>query len=220
MARRTKKEAQQTRTDILEAAIRLFSVRGVSRTTLGDIAAEAGVTRGAIYWHFQNKTDLLSALWDQVFLPLEPIIQASENKDEPDPLGKMRVAFISFFTSLIDDPVRLQLFRILHDKCEAVEDTCSEHLHRANCHRDGMRRISGVLENAIAKGQLPQRYNTHLASIAAISYVDGLMANWLLFPELISIDSDIPVLIDNLILLLKTGFVDHLTNEAGRPAYS
>ena len=54
MARRTRDEALETRNTILDTAERVFSERGVSHTTLADIAAAAGVTRGAIYWHFKN----------------------------------------------------------------------------------------------------------------------------------------------------------------------
>lgn len=54
MVRRTKEEAQETRQQILEAAEKAFHARGVARTTLADIAKLAGVTRGAIYWHFQD----------------------------------------------------------------------------------------------------------------------------------------------------------------------
>src|ERR1700712_1304134 len=57
MVRRTKEEAAETRNSILDAAERVFFEKGVSRTTLADIALEAGVTRGAIYWHFANKGD-------------------------------------------------------------------------------------------------------------------------------------------------------------------
>ena len=206
MARKTKEEARQTRADILDAAIRIFSVRGVSRTTLNDIAKEAGVTRGAIYWHFDNKNDLLAALWDQLFLHIEPIVQASESKDENDPLGRMREALLSLFTSLANDPMQLQLFRILHDKCELVEDTGTEHLHRANCHRDGLKRIGTVLGNGVAKGQLPPDYDIHLASIAAISFIDGLLANWLMFPTLIRADKEIPRLVDELMAMLRRSF--------------
>ena len=49
MVRRTKEEAQETRSQILEAAEKAFYERGVARTTLADIATLAGVTRGAIY---------------------------------------------------------------------------------------------------------------------------------------------------------------------------
>lgn len=58
MARKTKQQAEETRQEILDAAIKTFSERGVSATSLADIAKAAGVTRGAIYWHFKNKVDL------------------------------------------------------------------------------------------------------------------------------------------------------------------
>ncbi|MDP1673909.1 MAG: TetR family transcriptional regulator, partial [Burkholderiales bacterium] len=57
MARRTKDEAVETRNQILDAAEKVFSARGVSRTSLADIAEAASVTRGAIYWHFKDKAD-------------------------------------------------------------------------------------------------------------------------------------------------------------------
>ena len=66
MVRRTKEEAQETRSAILEAAERAFYERGVARTTLADIATLAGVTRGAIYWHFSNKADVVQAMLDSL----------------------------------------------------------------------------------------------------------------------------------------------------------
>src|SRR3989440_8526090 len=51
-----------TRLAILEAAVRIFARSGVSAATLDDIAAEAGVTRGALLWHFHTKDDLLMAI--------------------------------------------------------------------------------------------------------------------------------------------------------------
>ncbi|MBA4253114.1 MAG: TetR family transcriptional regulator, partial [Comamonadaceae bacterium] len=51
MPRKTKAEAELTRQRLLDAAELLFLERGVSRTPLHEIAAAAGATRGAIYWH-------------------------------------------------------------------------------------------------------------------------------------------------------------------------
>ncbi|MDV7394715.1 TetR family transcriptional regulator, partial [Arthrospira platensis SPKY1] len=62
MVRKTKEEAWETRQRILDAAEQVFQRQGVSRTSLSHIAAEAGVTRGAIYWHFKNKVDLYDAM--------------------------------------------------------------------------------------------------------------------------------------------------------------
>ena len=205
MARKTKEEAQETRCAILDAAIQIFSVRGVSRTSLADIAEEAGVTRGAIYWHFANKADLLNALWDQMLLPYEEITRASENSDEPDPLGKMKTLFIMLFNGFIEDPRRKQLFRILLDKCEAVEDTGDIHLRRVSCHLDGFSRIETVLRNAAARGQIPADTDVRLGSIAVISYIDGLIAHYLLIPDLVDIRSEIPLLIEAMLTMLRCG---------------
>lgn len=56
------KPLQDNRQTILEAAVRIFARSGVSAATLDDIAAEAGVTRGALLWHFHTKDDLLMAI--------------------------------------------------------------------------------------------------------------------------------------------------------------
>ena len=65
MAKRTKAEALKTRQHLIETAIIQFATRGVGNTTLNDIADAAQVTRGAIYWHFDNKTQLFNELWQQ-----------------------------------------------------------------------------------------------------------------------------------------------------------
>ena len=71
MARRTKEEAQETRGRILDAAESVFHEKGVAHSSLAEIAQVAGVTRGAIYWHFKDKADLFEAMMDRVTLPLE-----------------------------------------------------------------------------------------------------------------------------------------------------
>ena len=55
--RRTKEDAEQTREDIFRSGIKVFARKGYAAATMNDIAREAGVTRGAIYWHFKNKED-------------------------------------------------------------------------------------------------------------------------------------------------------------------
>ena len=207
MARRTKEDALKTREAILDAAVQVFSVRGVSRTTLANIAKEAGVTRGAIYWHFKNKEDLLAALWEQLLLPFEPINRAIENPDEPDPLGKLQQTHIDFFKSLKEDPRLLQLSQILLSKCEAVEDTGTLHLHRVNCHLEGQHKIEQILRNAITQGQLPENLDVRLGSIATIAFMDGLINNWIMFPDLLDVKHEIPAILDGLIHMLRSGFL-------------
>lgn len=65
MARRTKADAQKTLNQLLDAAAWLFQAQGVNHTTLNQIATRAGVTRGALYWHFANKDAVIMALWER-----------------------------------------------------------------------------------------------------------------------------------------------------------
>src|SRR5436190_4389490 len=51
-----------TRLAIIEAAVRIFARSGVPAATLEDIASEAGVTRGALCWHFHSKDELVAAI--------------------------------------------------------------------------------------------------------------------------------------------------------------
>lgn len=62
MARRTKAEAEKTRVRIMKAALGLFAAKGYERTTFEDVAQCIHLTKGAVYWHFKSKPDLLEAL--------------------------------------------------------------------------------------------------------------------------------------------------------------
>ena len=60
--KRTKEEAELTKKKLIDIALTEFVKHGFENITLENIAAKAGVTRGAIYWHFNNKEDLMDSL--------------------------------------------------------------------------------------------------------------------------------------------------------------
>lgn len=62
MARKCKEDAEKTRQAVLESALDVFSEKGYAKATFDEIAARAGFTKGAVYWYFRNKADLITAL--------------------------------------------------------------------------------------------------------------------------------------------------------------
>ena len=62
MARKTKEDAEQTRLAILDSALITFYEKGFARTTFDEIAKRINLTKGAVYWHFRNKADIVAAL--------------------------------------------------------------------------------------------------------------------------------------------------------------
>ena len=94
MAKRTKAEALKTRQELIETAIAQFAQHGVSKTTLNDIADAANVTRGAIYWHFENKTQLFNEMWLQQPSLRELIQEHLTAGLEHDPFQQLREKLI------------------------------------------------------------------------------------------------------------------------------
>src|SRR5574343_1079464 len=87
--RRTKEDAQHTREALLDAAELVFAQRGVSRTSLQDIAKAAGMTRGAVYWHFKDKSELFNAMMERTASPMEESLQALAHTEQ-SPLAELR----------------------------------------------------------------------------------------------------------------------------------
>ncbi|MFK8330296.1 TetR family transcriptional regulator [Pseudomonas sp. BJa5] len=183
MVRRTKEEAQETRAQILEAAEKAFYKRGVARTTLADIAKLAGVTRGAIYWHFNDKAELVEAMLESLREPLDALARASESEEEVDPLGCMRKLLVQLMQQMVLDPKTRRINEILHHKCEFTDDMCEirqqRQLSTAECHTN----IVLSLSNAVNRGQLPADVDPERAALAIFAYIDGLIRRWLLLPE-------------------------------------
>jgi len=187
MARRTKEEALETRKTIMDAAVRVIARQGVANASLTDIAREAGVTRGAIYWHFANKADLLNSLWEQVQEFYAPLTEASERIEEPDPLGRLEELYLSFFAGMVDDPLQQQLFRILFDEGDRSKDTELVREKHNQLRQERYEGLKIVLANAIRRGQIPEGFDVQLGTITIFSMVHGLIANAVMNPELVDI---------------------------------
>ena len=91
MARRTKEDAEKTREDILINALELFCEKGYSKTTFDDIAKRIELTKGAVYWHFRNKPDLLIALIKMMVMKSHnaPNDETEVQKESEEPLSSL-----------------------------------------------------------------------------------------------------------------------------------
>ncbi len=183
MARSTKEEALETRGRILDAAEEVFHAHGVSRTSLADVAQAANVTRGAIYWHFRNKSDLFDAMCERVRLPMETMVEANAEKAEPDPLGQLRATCVFVLKEAARNPQSRKVFEILFHKCEFVDQADPIVIRQQECLLQGSENIERILRNAIAKQQLPADLDVRLAGVALHATVSGLLNNWLFAPH-------------------------------------
>jgi len=100
--KRTKAEADITRQQLLESALRVFSEKGYTATRLSDIAVAADVTRGAIYHHFGNKQELFIALFKDRADPYFQIVSEILSSDL-SPLEKIRKLMMTMLQNFEED---------------------------------------------------------------------------------------------------------------------
>ncbi|OYY95864.1 MAG: hypothetical protein B7Y41_00840 [Hydrogenophilales bacterium 28-61-23] len=196
MARRTKEAAQETRTHLLDTAEIVFREKGVTRTSLSDIASAAGVTRGAIYWHFENKADLFLAMCDRATLPLEAMFGRVADPDLTDPLSRLREGCVEVLCQAEQDQRCRRVFEILNFKCEFVDDLAPTMLRRKECRQGAKAIIEQNLKLAIECGQIAPATDIRRAAIGLFSYVDGLIVNWSMEPDSYSLAQQAGALID------------------------
>ncbi len=196
MARNTKEEALETRTRILDAAENVFYEKGVARTSLDDIAKAASVTRGAIYWHFKNKSDLFSAMCDRVKVPFEQAAQANAAEGLADPMASMRKGCIFFLKEAVSNPHSRKVFEIMLHKCEFVEANEPIASKQRECFSRGTATIETILKNVVAKGQLPADLDIPMAANLMHATLDGLLNNWLFTPGAFDLAANAERLVD------------------------
>lgn len=107
--RKTKTEALKTKEHLMLAALETFYRKGIARTSLNEIAQAAGVTRGALYWHFKNKEDLFDALFQRICDDIENCIAQDAEDAEGGSWAVFRHTLLHFFERLQSNDIYLQI---------------------------------------------------------------------------------------------------------------
>jgi TetR/AcrR family acrAB operon transcriptional repressor len=104
MARKTKQETQATHDGILDAAEACFHEHGVARTTLEMIGARAGYSRGAVYWHFKNKAEVLAAVMQRCRIPFMRKLERVSSDQRATPVQDLRAVILLSWRELSESP--------------------------------------------------------------------------------------------------------------------
>jgi len=195
VVRRTKDEALETRNSILDAAEQVFSERGVSRTSLEDVAQAAGVTRGAIYWHFKDKGDLFSAMVGRVTLPMEAMVARSSEDSIEDPIGSLKTCAVNALMRTATDRQVRRVFDVVTHKCEYLGEMAGVNNRISAVQKGCVDRAEQAIRNAIKRGQLPARVNPRLAAVGLDAMLYGLIANWIANPRYLNLQREAEAMI-------------------------
>lgn len=193
MVRKTKAEAAKTREMLLDAAEQVFLDKGVAASSLEEIATLAGVTRGALYWHFKNKAALFDAMHERVRLPIDAMFERAVN--DAYPLRSLQELCVYCLQSLVRDVHVRRVFTILMFKCE------SEAMQAACAQRQRERREKTIGRNVLLfgmarkTGQISPSVQPEEAGIALYAYMMGIISDYLRYPEGYDLEKIAPSLV-------------------------
>ncbi|UCV23665.1 TetR family transcriptional regulator [Ferribacterium limneticum] len=176
MVKKTKKESEKTRLDIINAARMVFLQRGVARSTLEIIAKEAGVTRGAVYWHFRNKADLFLAMCENVFEPLIKCADAPLQSNQfENPLDAIQDSIKEFFRVFEECSIVREVFVIMASRCEYVDEFASVQKELSRPFKALLQNIEKGYQHAATNGKLRSGLDPTAMAHDTYAFTNGLL---------------------------------------------
>ena len=176
MSRKTKEEAEKTRSRILASALSLFVEKGYEYTTFTDIAARLKMTKGAVYWHFASKEALLVALVEEMLKKFRRRLEEFLPKGE---LTFRAVAdmMVQSAGRLVEDPKSAAFFMLMKTRIKWGSDSMAavrEKLLSRDMNGPYHTFIKAV-ENDIAAKRVRADVNPVALASVAVSVWDGLV---------------------------------------------
>jgi len=176
--RRKGDKRDRTRARLIEAAAQVVGEKGWDKTSLAEVAARAGVTRGSIYGNFRNRDDLFLAIvqarWKPVIPPHQPGLSFKERMRA---LGKAVATATPERRAQAVGALSFQLYALTHEDMR-------ERVARLNA--EIYRHAASAMAKSIDKSELPMPPERLVKVLHALT--DGLTFLRFLTPELITDD--------------------------------
>lgn len=174
--RRTKEQAAETGAQILRAAEALFLEHGYDKVSLEEIAAAAGVTRGAVHWHFKNKQGLLLALRDEAQRPFRQLAEQLSQDAGAASFKELGDIIADMFARLENDPRQQGLLKVMMRLDLALAEK-----EEGSTFREEMNALLEPIFEAVARERaLPAPWTARTAASALGATIGGLVTEWAL----------------------------------------
>jgi len=174
--RRTKEQAAETYHQIQQAAENLFLENGYDNVSLEDIAQLAGVTRGAVHWHFKNKQGLLFSLRDSAQKPFRLLEERLSDSNGTTSLKNLINAVSETLDRLEADPrqkgllqAMMRLDLVFAEKRDADFSAFPEQMHAI------FEKILIVVERDVG---FVREWSPELAASMLNTCISGVITDW------------------------------------------
>jgi TetR/AcrR family acrAB operon transcriptional repressor len=182
--RRTKEDAARTREAILDAALGCFDASGIAQATIEQIARAAGVTKGAVYHHFDGKRALLHEIRERVSLPLLDRADTALLARGPLPAIERIERFLLSIVDLLEsDADTRRALGVMQFKCEYVGDMRREFATMLRNHHHLLDAFESAYRQAREEGALLPGVAPRMAALTTTVFLNGFVRLWLMDPS-------------------------------------
>jgi TetR/AcrR family acrAB operon transcriptional repressor len=195
MARKTKEESEKTREKIMNAAFDVFTGKGFMRTTLNDIAQAAGVTRGAIYWHFKDKVDLFMALSDAME-SLSGVPPENMTEGQVQSLDDMKREVMNYLAHFEENDQYAIFYEMVNFRTEYTDELEPIRMKHRDNQRIILSQVKQMFVHLKSKGQVREDLNPDYAALSLVAFVVGIIELYLLDRAYFSITETGAALVD------------------------
>ncbi|MDZ4698667.1 MAG: TetR/AcrR family transcriptional regulator [Rhodothermales bacterium] len=174
---RRQEEKERRRTEIVDAAERVFAMKGLDRATMADVADEARLSRGLVYFYFKDKDDLYLALTVRAFERLREAFETAV-VHQPDGLHKITAIGRAYVAFHREQPLYFQAMADIEARAvpmapvEATENATA-------CMREGeciLQFMAAVITEGIADGSIrPDVGDPMLTGINLWGFTHGII---------------------------------------------
>ncbi len=196
--RRTQEEAQQTRQQLLDAALLVFSRQGYDAARLEDIAAAAKVTRGAIYHHFGGKAELFASLVEEASQASSQAV-AQAIKEGGSFIAIARRVLVYTLYLLRDNARFRQVMALFLNHASASPELGAVRQLSLEQGKAQLRQVAGFFQMGLQQGAVRPDLDPDIAALAFIAYQNGLVHLYLTLPDLIDVDRQAQALAEVLV---------------------
>ncbi len=186
MPHRLKGSHMDVRQRILDAARQEFSAKGYHLAVVDDIAAQAGVSKGAIYWHFENKSALLLAVARTEMGRLVKYLEAVSMEEGHPPVARIEAFIVATLTYYTDHPEFCNLLKIFTLPGGPELDEATLETLIVDEYRRGRQIIETLLQKAVEQGEV-EASKVSLATSMLVALLEGLVYQWVVDREAIPI---------------------------------
>jgi len=170
-------QSEKTKATIIKAAISLFAKNGFHNTSIAQITEMCQLSKGALYWHFEDKEDLLMAVIDQVRQEWKDVLRKNLKRNW-SAQKKMENILDLFVETTLENKERYVIFIVLIAEFTEVDERFERAL------REGFMEffefIAQIIDDGKSEGSIHKDINTNLMAIAFMGVWQGILLQWLL----------------------------------------